>query len=165
MKVNAEGETAWRPVMYGLAAVMEYYYRSASTCWGWISDGGRRPVVEGVFSKTCRRGAMRVTYDNATRETRPRGYTPFPAVSPPFSKGPSLSLSSIYTRFIFIYLYRRHDSPHVMTFFQELISQTSIVRMSDTFLLNGEFMPRRTCITRLYNVYKPNDSNLRKSIL
>ena len=61
-------ETARWPVMYGLAAVMEYYYRSASTCWGWISGGGddsRRCILQ-------RAGAMRDGYDNATRETRPR---------------------------------------------------------------------------------------------
>lgn len=50
------GRSAWRPVMYGLAAVMEYYYRSAST-------GGRRGWISGVVDAIPLRGRreMRVS--------------------------------------------------------------------------------------------------------
>lgn len=52
--VSCCGRSAWRPVMYGLAAVMEYYYRSASTRRGWIS---------GVASRSPCEAKMRVSMD------------------------------------------------------------------------------------------------------
>lgn len=77
---------------------------------------------------------MRVAYDNAARETRPRDTLLFSI--------PLLALTGLY-----IYI-PRFAACHA--FFQELISQTSIVRLSDIFLLNGEFMPRRTRIKTIY---------------